>query len=226
MANATPKNVYQKLLEARAKFLKAGVGKSGKNMSLAYKYFELDDIVPLATQIFEEVGLVTLVNFSNDLASLEVVNTENGDDRVCFIAPLVVAEGNKAVTPVQAMGATITYYRRYLYMMALDIVESDILEPLTSDTPVPAPAPKPTMPVTPEKRQEVTKTLTAPEGNATELQIKGLKTVLSKLREADPSKEDMIGQLAMQTNGFTTISKSDCEDLIKRVTAMLNPGVE
>ena len=219
MANATPKNVYQKLLEARAKFLKAGVGKSGKNMSLAYKYFELDDIVPLATQIFEEVGLVTLVNFSNDLASLEVVNTENGDDRVCFIAPLVVAEGNKAVTPVQAMGATITYYRRYLYMMALDIVESDSIEPLTGDNP--PPAPKPTMPVTPEKRQEVTKNLTAPEGNATELQIKGLKTALTKLREADPSKEDFIAQVALQTNGLTEISKADCEKLVQAITAML-----
>ena len=219
MANATPKNVYQKLLEARAKFLKAGVGKSGKNMSLAYKYFELDDIVPLATQIFEEIGLVTLVNFANDLASLEVVNTEDGGDRVCFIAPLVVAEGNKAVTPVQAMGATITYYRRYLYMMALDIVESDSIEPLTGDnTP---PAPKPTMPVSPEKRQEVTKNLTAPEGNATELQIKGLKAVLTKLREADPSKEDFIAQIALQTNGLTEISKADCEKLVQAITAML-----
>jgi hypothetical protein len=109
-------------------------------------------------------------------------------------------------------------------MIALDIVESDSIEPLTGDNP--PPAPKPTAPVTPEKRQEVTKTLTAADGNATELQIKGLKTALSKLMAADPSKEDMIAQIAMQTNGFTTISKADCEDLIKRVTTMLNPEME
>ena len=227
MANttSTPKNVYQKLLEARAKFLKVGVSKSGKNMSLAFKYFELDDIVPVATAIFEEVGLIAITNFSNDFASIDIVNTEDGADRVNFIAPLVVAEGNKAVTPVQAMGATITYYRRYLYMLALDICEPDAIDPV-GENPVPKAAPKPAAPVTPEKRQEVTNNLTAPEGNATELQIKGLKTALSKLMDADPSKEDMVAQLAMQTNGFTNISKVDCEALIKQVTEMLNQEVK
>lgn len=228
MANTTPKNVYQKLLEARALFLAKGVTKSGKNMSLSFKYFELDDIVPVATSIFKEVGLVAVASFSSDLAALEIVNTDDTTDRHCFTAPLVVSEGNKAVTPVQAMGATITYYRRYLYMMALDICEPDEVDAglYGDNTPTPAPAPKPTAPLSPEKRQEVTKTLTAADGNATELQIKGLKTVLAKLLEADPKKEDMVAQLAMQTNGFTNISKSDCEELIKRVTAMLNPEVK
>ena len=216
-----PKNVYQKLLEARAKFLKVGVGKSGKNMSLSFKYFELDDIVPVATAIFEEVGLIALASFSPDIALLEIVNTEDYNERISFTAPLVVSEGNKAVTPVQAMGATITYYRRYLYMMALDIVESDSIDPDTGDNTPPVPTPKPTAPVTPEKRQEVTKNLTAPEGNATELQIKGLKTALAKLREADPSKEDFIAQIALQTNGLTEISKADCEKLVQAITTML-----
>ena len=225
MANTTPKNVYQKLLEARAKFLEAGVGKSGKNMSLQFKYFELEDIVPVATAIFQAVGLIGVTNFYEGIARLDIVNTDDGNDHTTFSAPLVVSEGNKAVTPVQAMGATITYYRRYLYMMALDICEPDAIDPV-GENPTPKPTPKPTAPVTPEQRQEVAKNLTAPEGNATELQIKGLKAALTKLREADPSKEDMIAQLAMQTNGFTNISKSDCEDIIKRVTAMLNPEVQ
>jgi hypothetical protein len=104
-------------------------------------------------------------------------------------------------------------------MIALDIVESDSIEPLTGDnTP---PAPKPTAPVTPEKRQEVTKTLTAPDGNATELQIKGLKVALAKLLEADPTKEDFVAQIALQTNGLTEISKADCEKLVQAITAMV-----
>ena len=217
----TPKNVYQKLLEARAKFLEAGIGKSGKNMSISFKYFELDDIVPVATKIFMEVGLIALASFHADHAVLTVVNTDNADDHLAFTAPLVVSEGNKAVTPVQAMGATITYYRRYLYMMALDIVESDSIDPSTGDNTPPTPTPKPTAPVTPEKRQEVTKNLTAPEGNATELQIKGLKTAMAKLREADPTKEDFIAQIALQTNGLTEISKADCEKLVQAITTML-----
>jgi hypothetical protein len=98
-------------------------------------------------------------------------------------------------------------------------VESDSIEPLTGDNP--PPAPKPTAPASPEKRQEVTKTLTAADGNATELQIKGLKTALTKLREADPTKEDFIAQVAMQTNGFTEISKADCEKLVQAISTML-----
>ena len=215
----TPKNVYQKLLEARAKFLEAGVGKSGKNMSISFKYFELDDIVPVATKIFMEVGLIALASFHADHAVLTIVNTDNADDHLAFTAPLVVSEGNKAVTPVQAMGATITYYRRYLYMMALDICEPDAIDPVSGNEP--APAPKPTAPATPEQRQEVAKNLTAPEGNATELQIKGLKAALAKLREADPTKEDFITQVALQTNGLTVISKADCEKLVQTITTML-----
>jgi hypothetical protein len=141
------------------------------------------------------------------------------------IDPIISTKtGGEVTNAIQRLGSVETYQRRYLYMIALDIVESDSIEPLTGDNP--PPAPKPTAPVTPEKRQEVTKNLTAPEGNATELQIKGLKTALTKLREADPSKEDMITQIALQTDGFTNISKADCEELIKRVTTMLNPEVE
>jgi hypothetical protein len=104
-------------------------------------------------------------------------------------------------------------------MIALDIVESDAIEAATGDNP--PPAPKPTAPVTPEKRQEVTKTLTDPEGNATELQIKGLKVAMAKLLEADPTKEDFIAQIALQTNGLTEISKTDCEKLVQAITTML-----
>ena len=215
----TTKNVYQKLLEARAKFLEAGVGKSGKNVSLAFKYFELEDIVPVATAIFQTVGLIGVTNFYEGIARLDIVNTDDGNDRTTFSAPLVVSEGNKAVTPVQAMGATITYYRRYLYMMALDICEPDAIDPVSGNEPTPAP--KPSAPATPEKRQEVTKNLTAPEGNATELQIKGLKTAMAKLLEADPAKEDFVAQIAIQTDGLKNISKAQCEKLIQAITDML-----
>ena len=104
-------------------------------------------------------------------------------------------------------------------MVALDIVESDSIEPTTGNNA--PPAPKPAAPVTPEKRQEVTKNLTAPEGNATELQIKGLKAAMAKLLEKDPAKEDFVTQIALQTNGLTEISKADCEKLVQAITAML-----
>ena len=51
-------NVRQKLAKARLYFLNKKVTKSGKNMNLEFKYFELEDIVPSAIRIFAELGLV------------------------------------------------------------------------------------------------------------------------------------------------------------------------
>jgi hypothetical protein len=233
MANATPvtndpskMNVYQKLLEARSLFLEEDVKKSGKNMKMSYKYFELQDIIPVATPIFRKLGLLPVTTFTNDEATMMVINVDNPGDFIVFTSPMREIEaiissktGGEVTNAIQRLGSVETYQRRYLYQVALDVVESDSIEPLTGDNP--PPAPKPTAPVTPEKRQEVTKNLTAPEGNATELQIKGLKAALAKLLEADPSKEDFVAQIAMQTNGLTEISKADCESLINAVTNML-----
>lgn len=223
-------NIYQKLLKARAMFLEADVKKTGKNMHLSFKYFELEDIVPTATRIFGEVGIVPLVNFTADTATMTMVNTDNPEETVTFvspfnqIAPIVSNAGKQATNEMMALGSSITYMRRYLYMIALDICESDGID-ANAGVPAPAAAPAPKAPpATPEQRQEVKQELTAPADNATALQIKGLKAVLKKLKDADPSKEEMIAQIAVQTNGFTVISKADCEALIQRITAMLEGG--
>ena len=228
-AEITTMNIYQKLLKARAMFLEADVKKTGKNMHLSFKYFELEDIVPTATRIFGEVGIVPLVNFTADTATMTMVNTDNPEETVTFvspfnqIAPIVSNTGKQATNEMMALGSSITYMRRYLYMIALDICESDGID-ANAGVPAPAaPAPK-APPATPEQRQEVKQELTAPADNATALQIKGLKAVLKKLKDADPSKEEMIAQIAVQTNGFTVISKADCEALIQRITAMLEGG--
>ena len=226
MANPTPKNVWQKLLEARVLFMEEDVKKSGKNMKMSYKYFELQDIVPVATPIFQKVGLLPVTTFEDDLATMSVINVDNPTEYINFTSPMREIEpiisnktGGEVTNAIQRLGSVETYQRRYLYMIALDIVESDSIEPTTGDNP--PPAPKPTAPATPQQRQEVTKTLTAPEGNATELQIKGLKAALAKLMEVDPSKEDFVHQVAIQTNGLTTITKADCEKLVQAITTML-----
>ncbi len=223
---STPKNVYQKLLEARVLFMEEDVKKSGKNMKMSYKYFELQDIVPVALPIFQKVGLLPITTFTDEMATMTVINVDNPTDFTYFTSPMREIEaiissktGGEVTNAIQRLGSVETYQRRYLYMIALDIVESDSIEPTTGDNP--PPAPKPTAPVTPEKRQEVTKNLTDPDGNATELQIKGLKTVMSKLLEKDPTKEDFISNIALQTNGLTNISKADCEKLVQAITAML-----
>lgn len=230
-------NVYSKLLKARAMFLGSDAKKTGKNMQLAFKYFELDDIVPVATQIFEEVGLISLVNFTPDLATMTIVNVDNSEDNIIFstpfiqLSPIVSNAGKQATNEMQALGSSITYMRRYLYMIALDICEPDNIEPTISGTPntpiTPAPAVTPTTPPTPDVKSTIPvvkqdKPLTNGNSNASDTQIRQLKDLLSKLREKDPSKEDMIAQIAIQTQGFTVISKTDCETLVIEIGKMLN----
>ena len=233
MANTTtPKtmNVYQKLLKARTMFLGSNTQKSGKNMHLAFKYFELDDIVPIATKIFEEVGLISIVTFENESAFMSIINVENPDECVTFTTPVVQLGENKGTNAVQAFGATVTYYRRYLYMIALDICEPDEIDagtkgnntpaPTVTPTPIAAPVAKPTAPA-PINLAPAEKPLTNADGNASEIQIKQLKEVLAKLKNSDPSKEEMIMKIALETKGFTVISKADCEALTVKIGEML-----
>ncbi len=226
-------NVYQKLLKARAMFLAADPKKSGKNMQLAFKYFELDDIVPIATKIFEDVGLISLVSFEEDKAKMYIVNTDNSDEGISFVTPFkpiepIVSNAGKQVTnEMQALGSSITYMRRYLYMIALDICEPDGFDAGTIPTSTPQVV-QPVAPVVPQQStpiivapQPVEKPLTNAESNASEIQIKQLKTVLKQLKDADPSKEELIHNIAIETKGFTVISKADCEKLTLKICEML-----
>ena len=235
MATTTTKtaNVYQKLLKARTMFLASNTQKSGKNMHLAFKYFELDDIVPIATKIFEEVGLIAIVSFIENCAVMNIIDIDNPTDSIGFHAPLVQLSENKGTNAVQAFGSTVTYYRRYLYMIALDICEPDEIDaglknkPTPTPTPTAAPAPVATPVVTPAPATPINlapttdKPLTNADGNASEIQIKQLKEVLSKLKAADPSKEEMIMKIAIETKGFTIISKADCEALTVKIGEIL-----
>ena len=241
MATATTKktevvnlNVYQKLIEAREKFLVSDINQSGKNMQLSFKYFELKDIVPTITHIFKDLGLLAVARFTDTVATLTIVNTDSPEETIDFpvpfnqIQPIVSNAGKQVTNDMQALGSSITYMRRYLYLIAMDICVNDEIEPSidgnTNNQSASAPAEK-KAPATPQQRQEVKQELTAPAENASALQIKGLKNVLKKLKDADPTKEEMIAQIAVQTEGFTVISKSDCETLINRISEMLEGDV-
>ena len=234
--NTTPKtmNVYQKLLKARTMFLGSNAQKTGKNFNLAFKYFELDDIVPIATKIFEDVGLISLVSFEEEKAVMRILNTDAPEETVSFstpfkpLTPIMSNSGKQATNEMQALGSSITYMRRYLYMIALDICEPDDVEPslgTVHNEPTPVVAPNPAPAVTPVEKPSspapitlapatAEKPLTNANGNASEIQIKQLKEVLKKLKDSDPSSEEMIAEIAVQTKGFTVITKADCEKLI------------
>lgn len=211
-------SIYKRLSLVREKFLEVGIKKSGKNMQLKSMYFTLDDIVPVAMPLFHEQELLPLVNFTKDECTLRIADMNDEAMHIDFTAPMREYMGNAAVTPVQALGATITYMRRYLYQQALDIVEVDEMESGTLPTNT---QPKPTAhtpPASEIKREEVKHELTNPDGEATALQITQLKKKLKELRmKLGSSADEWVAQIAIETQSFTQVSRSKCEEILLEV---------
>lgn len=229
--DTTEMNVWSKLLAVRNEFYAAGAKKTGKNLHAEFMYFELSDIVPVAAPIFAKYNLLLMPTFENGNAEAVVINTEKPDERINFSIPLqfIAEPGKFRMNEVQGVGAAVTYYRRYLYMIVLDLVEADSFDGESNNTETdntPAPAPK-KKPATTEQRQEIKKTLTNSDGEADDLQKSALKAALKKLKEIDPSKEEFIQKIAIKTEKFTSIKKAACEQLILTVNEMIeNYGIE
>ena len=132
--------VYKKLQEARVKLHSTQLNKSGENKFAKFKYFELGDFIPQVTEIFNKVGLCGVVSFTQDTAYLTVHETE-GDGYITFTTPLVYASVEKT-QPIQNLGSTHTYIRRYLWLMAMEIVENDVVDSVEPKAPVKVEAPK------------------------------------------------------------------------------------
>ncbi len=120
-------NIYQKLAEARQKLKEAGLKQSGNNKGVGYKYFDLSDILPHTTKLEKELGLLSVVSFSDDEGTLTLYNTEDSNEKIVFTSPLRGAE-LRGCHPVQNLGAAETYVRRYLYLLAYEIVETEALD--------------------------------------------------------------------------------------------------
>lgn len=219
-------NVWQKLLHSRVEFLAKKVKQTGINTHAEFTYFELKDIVPVATEVFSKYNCIFLTTFPEGKAVGKLVNLDNIEETITveFEARSIAEPAKFRMNEVQGLGAEITYMRRYLYFLILDIVVADDFDGESGrntedDTPAATPVKK--KPVTAEKREEIKHELTSPEANADELQINALKTALRNLREIDPSKEEFIQQIALKTEGFTVIKKSACEQLILTIGEMI-----
>jgi hypothetical protein len=121
--------VYQKLQQARIKLQSTQLKKSGHNKFAGYQYFELGDFLPTINQIFAELKLCSTVSFDENTATLKIFDHEFGG-LIRFTSPMAEAQ-LKGCHPVQNLGATQTYLRRYLYVLALEIVEHDALDATT-----------------------------------------------------------------------------------------------
>jgi hypothetical protein len=119
-------SVYTKLSDARAKFHAMKLEKTGHNKFAGYKYFDLSDFIVPALQVFKECGLIGVVSFGKEMASLTIVDLES-NEKMVVESPMSTAS-LKGCHEVQNLGAVETYVRRYLWVAALEIVEHDAID--------------------------------------------------------------------------------------------------
>lgn len=210
----TSYNIYKKLQLARQDFFNEGVKKSGINTHAEFKYFELEDIVPVASKIFEKYNCLFLVTFPEDKAVGRFINLDNTEEELTVECKTtqISEPGKFRMNEIQALGANITYMRRYLYFLLLDIIQDDDIDNQDNTKTTS------TKPVTPEKREEIKNNLTNSKEQADALQIKALKEALKKLKELDPGQEEFVQGVVLKTKGLTNIPKDLCEAIINKVS--------
>ncbi|MGS5517795.1 ERF family protein [Clostridioides difficile] len=117
-------NIYIKLMDVRVKLSKLNLKKSGDNTYSNFKYFELADFLPQATELLEKAKLCPIITFTNDYATLTLINGENPIEQIVFTSPMREIQ-LKGSNELQALGGIETYQTRYLYIQLLNITEND-----------------------------------------------------------------------------------------------------
>ena len=230
--------IYLKLRDARREFLAKGVEASGYNGHADFDYFELADIVPIANEVFDDQNLFLYVSFEDNKCVGTLVDMDEEESFLTFTLPheKIADPAKFRMNEMQALGAETTYLRRYMYMVVLDIIQSDGIDFQKKDE---APAVKPDKkstpktkkesetkvvvsksktPATPEQRTEIKKELTNADGKADELQISKLKQLAMQWANIDEKAHEKATALMVQTNGFTDCSRKDADVLIDKIT--------
>ena len=146
--------VKTKLQVARVMLQKENLAKTGKNDFAHFDFFQLEDFLPKVNEIFAKLGLYAEFSISpvtidyeetilkdaegnqkviarkpiiKEMATLDIYDVQKENDMVSYemeVAPVQIGNNTKQ-NIYQAAGGRNTYYKRYLYMNALEIVEKD-----------------------------------------------------------------------------------------------------
>lgn len=127
MAEEKKLNIFQKIQKARVELQKRDIKKTGLNKYSNYKYFELGDFLPHINEICDELGLYTEFKYGVEEAFLYVIDCDNPDIKRDWSTPVKIP-ALKGCTDIQAIGGSQTFARRYLYMMAFEIAETDLVD--------------------------------------------------------------------------------------------------
>lgn len=119
-------SVHKKLMQVRVELAHLGPQRTGFNKFAGYKYFELGDFIPQTMELFLKHGLCGYISYSSEEATLSITDVEDGP-AIVIRSPMATAalKGNH---DIQNLGAVQSYQRRYLWIAALELCETDPVE--------------------------------------------------------------------------------------------------
>ena len=229
MATKNTDNIYSKIMMARLQFLESNPQKSGRNEFQKFNYYELDDIVPTATRICNELGLYTEIDMGANTygyATLTVVNIDNVDEKCYFRLKMPAINNDNLNNALQDTGRSETYLRRYLYLLFLDIAQNDEVDASDNskmDAPKKKPIPKPRNNPTPPTRPSQNK----PKPSGGRLTLKQ-KNAIKKVDESlvaiannpNLTKKTLLEKIEkLEKNGILTGERKD--EIINEVETIL-----
>ncbi|MGL5965154.1 MAG: ERF family protein [Fusobacteriaceae bacterium] len=119
-------NLRARLAKARVELQKKNLKMTGENKFSKYKYFQLTDFLAEINEINADLGLLTFFTFDIQEAVLEILDCDS-DEKIMFRIPSCSVE-MKGAMAIQMLGAQQTYLRRYLFLVAYEISEADLVE--------------------------------------------------------------------------------------------------
>ena len=120
-------SIHEKLSDAREHFHELELKKTGHNKFAGYKYFELGDFLIPALKVLKIYGIVSVISFGKEVATMKLIDIDKPDDFIEITSPMSSA-ALKGAHEIQNLGAVQTYLRRYLWVAALEIVEHDAID--------------------------------------------------------------------------------------------------
>ncbi len=231
--------VHRKLMEARIRLQSTELKKSGLNKFAGYTYFELGDFIPAIQQIFYDIGLCGIVSFKADYAELAIYDTEDGT-MVMITSPM--ADANlKGAHPIQNLGATESYQRRYLWMTAMEIVEHDVIDstagadtPKQAARPVAAPSapplakPRPPASIEGDEGEWTMKVTLGPDGSVEDW-LATVDKAASLALQYTQTKDDVMKIFRKNKQLFDVVKKTDADfftELMAKFTTVKNKFTE
>lgn len=120
-------NIQKKISKARVNLQEKELKKTGYNKFSNYNYFELGDFLPHINKICDELGLYCEFQFELTEATLTITDSDKIEDFRTWSTPIEIPT-LKNCSSMQNIGGSQSFARRYLYLMAFEIAESDVID--------------------------------------------------------------------------------------------------